>query len=560
MGVEKAILLSYFLLLLAIPVSAQDWYTTTQTYIFIGEAKVEVRDLTLSAYSVYRGASVDFSVTLRNFGTASTEATAEVKIYDASNTTVGTISYDPISLAPGQIATIEKTWSVGSLPTGTYRAVGQATYESNVTNIVEETFSVVLIPPLPPSQQMGQLVPVVLPSIITPVAGKAVFLKTTILRELLAGEGNADSISLKNIGEGILNITLSFEGIPNNWVVLPSDKTLLLPNETRVLNLGFSIPPDTLAGDYLVQLHANGGANSTDFLALRVRNYPEDYDKPIALKTIKIDENERTTLVSIDVKNPSLNTMEVVQVQERIPALVSDEQIEFLDKQGKITELNGAKMIVWELSNVKSKESFYVSYNIKNFITDYSTYMNWHISQIVVTQKRTTADLVKILDMTSSGINETGYGEVTASVLYVGTEPIEVTMLLEVPQGFSAEPAAVTKTLIPKGVTSSTFRISTQKTTQDTHMVRFVVLGSDFSTYMAAPVIIKREAHPVSFSILSVLGLNEIVIISSFVAAAVTISVISYRRISRRSAPTYSSERLNYLKNIKDMVVGKNKK
>ncbi|MCX6777164.1 MAG: hypothetical protein NTY73_04335 [Candidatus Micrarchaeota archaeon] len=324
--------------------------------------------------------------------------------------------------------------------------------------------------------------------------------------------------------------------------------------------MGFSIPPDTLAGDYLVQLHANGGANSTDFLALRVRNYPEDYDKPIALKTIKIDEKERTTLVSIDVKNPSLNTMEVVQVQERIPALVSDEQIEFLDKQGKITELNGAKMIVWELSDIKSKESFHISYNIKNFITDYSTYMNWHISQIVVTQKTTTADLVKILDMTSSGINETGYGEVTASVLYVGTEPIEVTMLLEVPQGFSAEPAAVTKTLIPKVITSATFRISTQKTTQDTHMVRFVVLGNDFSTYMAAPVIIKREAPPVSFSILSVFGLNEIIIISSFVAATVTISVISYRRISRRRAPEYSPERLNYLKSIRGMVVGKNKK
>lgn len=559
MGIEKPILLSFFLLLLATPISAEETRTTTQTYLFIGEAKVEVRDLSLSSYSVYKGASVDFSVTLRNFGTASTTATAEVKIYDAANTTVGTISYDPVTLVPGQIVTIQKTWSVGSLPLGTYRAVAQASYESNLTNTFERTFSIVRIPSQP-NQPTGQLFPVVLPPVITPVEGKAVFLKTTVLKELLAGGGDADSISLKNIGEQILNITFSFEGIPQEWVTLPSHTTLLLPDETRILNFGLSIPLDTLAGDYLLKLNANGGANSTDFLALRVRNYPEDYDKPIALKTIRIDEKERKTLVSIDVKNPSQNTMEVLQVQERIPALVSDEQIEFVDKQGKIVQLNGAKMIVWELSDVQPRESFHISYNIKDFITDYATYMNWHISQILVTQKSTTADLVKILDITSSGINETGYGEVTASLLYVGMNPIQVTLLLEAPPELNVEPATLTKTLIPKGVVSATFKLSAQKVTQDTHMVRLVVIGSDFTTYMATPVLVKRQVSPPSFSLLSILSLDQIVIISSLVASAVTISIISYKRIKRGHPPEYSPERLNYLKSIKGMMVSKPKK
>jgi len=140
MGIEKPILLSFFLLLLATPISAEETRTTTQTYLFIGEAKIEVRDLSLSSYSVYKGASVDFSVTLRNFGTASTMATAEVKIYDAANTTVGTISYDPVTLAPGQMVTIQKTWGVGSLPLGTYQVVAQASYESNLTNTLKEPF------------------------------------------------------------------------------------------------------------------------------------------------------------------------------------------------------------------------------------------------------------------------------------------------------------------------------------------------------------------------------------------------------------------------------------
>lgn len=559
MGIEKAILFSFFLLLLAIPISGQG-YTTTQTYVVVAEAKVEVRDLTLSSASVYPGGSIDFSVSLRNFGTASTTVTAEVRIYDASDQMVGTVSYDPIVLVPEQMATVQKTWGVGSLPIGNYRTVAQAAYESNLTNTVEKTFSIVRLPSAPPTQPMGQLQPIILPSLITPTEGKAVFLKTTILKELLAGEGDAESISLKNIGESILNITFSLGGIPGEWITLPFDKTLILPDEIRVVNFGLSIPNNALPGDYLLTLKANGGANSTDFLALRVKSYTSGYDKPIALKTIRIDEKEEKTLVSIELKNPSRNTMEVVQLQERIPSSLRDDQIEFVDKQGSISEVNGAKTITWEFSNIKPQESFYISYNIKGIPLDYSTYMNWHVSQILVTERQNAAELVKILDVTSSGIDESGSGEVSASVLYTGSEPTQVTILLEVPQGFNAEPAAITRTFIPKAVTSVTFKLTAPKTTQDTHMIRLVVLGSDFSTYMSAPVIVKRAVTQPSFSLLSILSLDQVVLISAFVAAGVVAISSSIKLLGRRHKAEYNPERLNYLKSIKGMVVGKDKK
>ncbi|NYZ78598.1 hypothetical protein H0N99_00445 [Candidatus Micrarchaeota archaeon] len=556
--IEIAILFSSFLLLLAIPICSEG-YTTTQTYMAVTEPRVEVRDLTLNSYSVYPGSSIDFSVSLRNFGTASTTATSEVKIYDASDTVVGTISYDAVVLYPGQMATIQKTWSTGSLPIGTYRAVAQASYESNLSNTVEKNFSIIN-PTTPPGQPTKEVLPIIIPPTITPVKGKVVFLKTTVLKELLAGEGGVESISLKNVGESILNITLSLGGIPQEWAVLPSDKTLILPNETRIMNLGLSLPQDVPAGDYLVKLDANGGANSTDFLALRVKSYPEDYDEPIALKTIRIDENERKTIVSIDLKNPSKDVMDVVQLQERIPSSLNNEQIEFLDKQGKILTVNGAKMIVWEFTNIHPQETFHISYNINNFLTDYSTYMSWHISQILVTSKQSTADLVRVLELTSSSIGKNGTGEVSASVLYVGNEPEEVTILLEVPQGFNAEPTTITRILIPKAVTSVNFKLTASKIEHDTYMVRLFVLGKDFSTYMATPVLVSREITPSSFSLLSVLSLEQVVAISSFMAAAVVVTTLSYRRIRIGSKAEYSPERLDYMRNIKKMVVAKRNK
>lgn len=503
--IEIAILFSSFLLLLAMQVCGEGGYTSTQTYMAVAEPRVEVRDLVLNSYSVHPGSSIDFSVSLRNFGTASTTVNSEVKIYDASNTVVGTISYDAVVLYPSQMATIQKTWSTGSLPTGTYRAVAQASYESNLSNTVEKTFSIILS--TPPSGQPPQMLPIIIPPTITPVKGNAIFLRTTVLKELLAGEGGVESISLKNIGESILNITLNLGGIPPSWAVLPSDKTLILPNETRIINVGLSLPQNIPTGDYLVKIDATGEANSTDFLALRVKDYPKDYNQPIALKTISIDEGAKETIVSIDVKNPSNDIMNVIQLQERIPYSVNDEQIEFLDKHGKITTLNGEKTIVWEFTNVHPKETFHISYNIKNFLTDYSTYMNWHILQILVTSQQSSADLVKILELTSTIINRSGSGEVSASVLYVGNDPEEVTILLEVPQGFNVEPNTITRTLIPKAVTSVNFKLNTSKIEHDTYMVRLFVLGKDFSTYMTTPVLVSREVtpplilHPLTFKL-----------------------------------------------------------
>jgi hypothetical protein len=558
MGIEIAILLSLFLLLLAMPVYGEG-YTSTQTYLAVVEPRVEVRDLVLSSYSVYQGSSIDFSVSLRNFGTASTTATSEVKIYDTSNTVVGTISYDAVALYPGQIATIQKTWSTGSLPIGTYTAIAQASYESNLSNTVEKNFSIVIHPAAAPNQPTP-VFPIILPPTITPITGKVVFLKTTVLKELLAGQGGVESISLKNIGENILNVTLQLAGVPSEWAVLPSDKTLILPNETRVMNLGLSLPQDTQSGDYLLRLDATGGANSTDFLALRVKNYPVDYDQPIALKTIRIDEDSKETMVSIDVKNPSQDVMDVVHIEERIPSNINNDQIEFLDKKGAISEINGAKTITWELDNVHPQESFHISYNIKNFLTDYSTYMNWHISQILVTSKQSAADLVEILELTSSSIDKNGTGEVSASVLYVGNEPEEVTILLETPEGFTVEPATITRTLIPKAVTSVDFKLSTSKLEYDTYTVRLFVIGKDFSTYMATPLLVSREVTQPSFSILSILSLDQIVGVSAFMATAVTISILSYRRIRRGPKAEYNQERLDYMRNIKKMVTSKNHK
>jgi hypothetical protein len=86
-------------------------------------------------------------------------------------------------------------------------------------------------------------------------------------------------------------------------------------------------------------------------------------------------------------------------------------------------------------------------------------------------------------------------------------------------------------------------------------MVRLVIMGEDFATFTTAPVIIRKE--PPAFSLLSILSLQQIILLSAFVGTAVAVSVLSYRKIKHGHKPQFSEERLNYLKNIKRMIVEK---
>jgi len=549
----KNSLISFLFLIALALVMGQ--YSYSPANFTVPGSRVMMVGLTLSSTNIAQGSSLDFSITMRNDGTASAIANGWIEIYYSNGSLTDNLTFAPTTVAPSQTVTLTTTWNSNTTLPGLYRAVAQATYDGNATNSLNQTFTIFI--PVPPSGPGGpQFIPIILPPEIKPLKGEIRFIKTAVLKEVLAGEGNVESITLKNTGEKNLTVKIELSGVPDEWVNYQPNTTVMMPGETRVVNLEMAIPKDTPSGNYLVRMNAVAeGTSSQDFLALRVKNYPESYDKPIATKTIKINEEEKKTEVSIDVKNPSKNRMKLVTLEEKIPSPFASESVEFMDKQGSLSELEGEKFIAWEFSDLAPLEVAHLSYTLGDFLTEYSTYVNWHISQITTTEKIELADLIKIIDITTQ-VHDVEFADVTASVLYIGVEPINVTMLLEVPEGFRVEPTTVTALLLPKGMSYAKFLVRVPQTTQETHLIRFVILGDKLSLYATSPIIIRKPIATPSFSLLEILSVNQIVILSSLIAAGVAGLILTYRR-TRARGPVYSHERVDYMKNIKRMITKK---
>lgn len=553
MRTKKSLIFLLFSIALALVVGE---YAYVPSNFTMPGSRIMMVGLTLSTTNIAQGSPIDISITMRNDGTASAIANAEVAIYDQSNSLMENITFDPVTVAPSQTVALTKTWNSDSKLPGLYRAVAKANYDGNDTNSLNQTFTIFI--PIPPSggPPETRFVPIILPPEIKPVRGEIQFIKNTVLKEVLAGEGGVESLTLKNTGEKNLTVKIELNGVPYEWIGYQPNTTVMMPGETRVINLQIAVPKNTPSGNYLVRFDAaSEGTYSQDFLALRVKNYPENYDKPIAIKTIKVDNEEKKTEILIDVKNPSKNRMKLVTLTEKIPLPLLSSAIEFMDKQGSVSEVNGEKLVEWEFSDLAPLEEAHLSYTLGNFLTEYSTYANWHISQIATTEKIELADLIKILDVTTQ-MQDENFADVTANIMYVGVDPINVTMLLEVPEGFVVEPGTITTTLIPKGMSYAKFLMKIPKTSQETHLIRFVILGDKVSLFATSPVIIRKPVAPPSFSLMEVLGVNQIVILSSLIAAGVAGVLLTYRR-RRGTGPVYDHDRVVYMKNIKRMITKK---
>ncbi|MDD5318164.1 MAG: hypothetical protein PHF51_05565, partial [Candidatus ainarchaeum sp.] len=189
---------------------------------------------------------------------------------------------------------------------------------------------------------------------------------------------------------------------------------------------------------------------------------------------------------------------------------------------------------------------------------DYSTYANWYVAQITMTEKIALADLVKIVDVATKLAPDGTSANVRASVLYVGVDPINVTMLLETPEGFEPDPKMITSTLIPRGVDHAEFRVAVPPTlppnTTETHIMRFVVAGDAFIVDLESPLVVKKPAAATQSAPTSPPSMDQIVIIaliSSLVSSVVvTIMLFVYGKMGGWGKQGYGQERPKHVEHV----------
>ena len=491
----------FFFLLLSVICAAEDTGTVVHFDILIPE--VVLTDFNVTPVSMNQGQTADFSLAMQNIGLASTQVNATVYIYNSLGALVSNFTYDPVPVEPGGTVIVVKTWDSDSLPAGLYTAYANATYSDNYTNTLNVSFAISTIPPLPgptPSGPSGgsgggKPKPQPVPPSIVPVGENVRFASVPALKEILAGEGELDSFTLINTADENVSVELRVSGIPEDWMELSQNVSVVFTNQTSVVNFALTVPEDALSGNYLVTIEAEGyGYYAKDYMLLRVKNYPKWHGFPIYLKTIRTDVVQGRTDVSIRLKNPSENNIKLMTVRETIPQSLrgSGVSVEFNDKRGSMTNIGGSEVIMWNVSDFGPLEEMIISYSLNKYLGDYHDYGAWHLRQIDFGGRYDIASLIRVVDLSSQTLAPGGSGDVTATILYAGEEPIEVTTALELPAGFSSDPGYASVLLIPRGLTNVNFRITAPKDVKQTHLIRAVVMGKDFNVFSSAPILVKK--------------------------------------------------------------------
>ncbi|MCX6777806.1 MAG: hypothetical protein NT157_02880, partial [Candidatus Micrarchaeota archaeon] len=493
------------ILFLALSFLASADTATTSAFFTSLQPLVNITQFSVTPSSINQGATADFSVTFNNYGTGSAIVNATAEIRDAGGTVVDTVAYDPVAVDPSSTLSVVKTWSSGTLPSGIYTAYVNGTYNTdNLTNTMSASFVIVIpSPPVPPGGGAGGQPgkkpepPQVLPPSIKPTTDIVRFVKGTVVKEMLAGTGDAETFTIENTGEENVALGLVVDGVDEGWVVPRDNQFVLMPHETRDVNLGVSVPADAEAGNYIVRIAAQGkGVLAREFMVLRVKSYAEGYTDPVTLKSVRVDFKGRESTVRIGIRNLGGTAFARVNVREAIPGALSatGAAISFKDKRGVESTIGGSKVIDWTLSDVGPKEEAAITYTIGSVITEYTTYANWYVRQVDFGAPREYSDLIKIVDITVPSIEQGGTGEVSASIMYAGVEPMEVLVMLEVPAGFEAQQGMAKTVLIPRGVTNVKFTIKTGAASLDSHLLRVVIVGDDFNIAESSTIIVTPQA------------------------------------------------------------------
>ncbi len=502
MGLNRLAPLFFFLLLLLPIPNSEDMgsvvHFNSQT------ANIVLTDFTITPDSLNQGETADFAITMQNTGLSAATVNASVYIYNSLGVRVSTFIYDPVVIGPGATTIVVKTWDSDSLPAGLYTAYANATYNTNATNRLSANFTIRTIPPTPPGPGGGGAggggggpaeKPQPVPTSIIPVGEHVRFGKVPAVKEILAGEGELESLTIISATSENVSMQITVSGVPEGWIKMSQNVSVVFAGGSTPVNFLLDVPEDVLSGNYLVTFEAQGyGYYAKDYMLLRVKNYPKWHQYPIYLKTIRTDLLEGRTHVSIRFKNPSENNIKLLTAKETIPQSLKRGplSLDFENKRGVVSNIGGTDVIMWNVSDFGPLEEMVISYSLNNVLSDYHEYGVWHLRQLEAGGRLDIASLVRIIDLSSQTISPGSSGDVTATILYAGEEPLDVTAALELPAGFTADPGYTSLMLLPRGLTNVVFRITAPRDVQQTHLIRAVVMGKNFNVYSAAPIVVRR--------------------------------------------------------------------
>ncbi|VVC02662.1 NPCBM-associated, NEW3 domain of alpha-galactosidase [Candidatus Burarchaeum australiense] len=556
------------LLLLLAPLANPD-FAGSQAYFINSElyASITLDNLSLPSTEITSGSTTDVSVVFENTGTATTTATATVYIFNAANALVDTVAFGPAPIVPNQQIAQQKPWATDGLPVGPYTARGNVTYDPlNGTNTVsnELSFSFAIVnggggnqPGPPYFNPWGEIKPVPiekLPPLAPKAGGPVDFLKFPVLKEMVAGQSALQEVTFINRRSGNETVKLVATGVDQNWLQVSAPETTLMPGETRNVDLAISVPEGAQEGDYLIRLDAeNADGVSSDFMVVRIKGVSPSRTQPVVLRTVELDRTSGKTTVTVTVRNPSSKDLKTTLFTDQLPAGLQNSKVQFLDRPGEEKSLDGKKYVLWEFPELLSHEQVTVTYTMDGVLTEYTPYVNWYASELVVTQKVDLSDVVKIIDVSASEMKPGSTGNVVATVLYVGDEPMPATMTLSVPAGFTVDPSYLTTMLQPRDTFTARFEVGVpQDAPASSHLLQFLLYTDSGQVSARLPIVIAPTAGELAAAAITVKPTDAALV--GILLIALIFAYLLYARRREGGGSSFSEERLEYAKSLSKLV------
>jgi hypothetical protein len=565
----------YFLLIfLSIFVgTSADFAQTQVSFNFEGPlfSYVNITNVIIGSDPLYAGTSTDILITLINTGTISTSAIVNVSILNSNDTQVDLVIFDPVIVMPGTSVTISKSWSTALHGVGLFLANASSSYESgaNITNSFSRSFSIISYPPTPTTIPPGGSstdgssssggnaggkpipTPTIIPDIRPTVAGAIRFLKTTVLKEMAPGDAAFESIVIKNIEGGEKKVKFSISGVNGDWISFYPTESILLFGESRVINLGLTIPSDAYAGDYLVKIQASeNNQTAIEYLALRIKHPNKEAQFPFVAKTIRLDRTSLTTSITIDVRNPTSDVQSSIFItEEMLPSLkVSAGDIKFETKPPYENIEGDPLKIKWQISKLMPGEVARISYSVPTLLSEYRPYVYWTVRQIELMPKDLLpSDMVAIKEISAPPIPEGGWGDMEVKVFNGGFDALSYKAVLEVPDGFEVNPASIEDKLVARGISTLKYSVKSPSKSAGTHTVTLSLLLEGNHAVQGNGYVLVQGAISLSLQIIAMFIL--IVIIFG-------ISIFTYlkRRQKQKDRRHAVEFREGYIKQIKDHI------
>jgi len=413
-------------------------YNTSAEVTSVPHASAEIIEFSINPTSACQYQDVDFTVTVANRGNTLILPRVQIDIFDPYNTTMATLNLKSTDtyIIEGERQDFVASWNTGDLFPGIYTARIVVHYEDKSTSEELRTFSIISRP-TPPAPST--------PPITPPREAWMRFTQTPVLQEVRPGETIVTCVRVEMLSSS--NAKMEVLGIPQYWVdVVPTPFSYL--QKSKSWSMIITAPSYAEPGDYMVTYTVSGeGIKGENLFILRVKPYSPGYDKPSIVRTVNIDKDKGSTLVSIRVKN-SGNVVDRLEVIEDVPKSIAwdADQIKFGTSPAKI--LTSDPVIKWVLNDLDPYETRTISYEVPVVLGEYSPYVYWPVSQMNVIYKK-PPELIKILGMSTPYLTAGKTGEVSVTLTNQDTKPADIVAKLELPANWGITPDKIVTTLPP---------------------------------------------------------------------------------------------------------------